>query len=77
MVLIVTAVEIVYACVSLAQCRNMVSMGTLACGGHAKAVVIATGIIAQHTFYTVLVLFFTYVFYIILFPSFGQAVVIS
>ena len=29
--------------IPLADCRNMVFMGTLACGGHAKAVVIATG----------------------------------
>eukprot|EP00904_Undaria_pinnatifida_P004933 jgi/Undpi1/156/HiC_scaffold_1.g00153.m1 len=28
--------------IPLADCRNMVFMGTLACGGHAKAVVIAT-----------------------------------
>lgn len=29
--------------IPLAECKNMVFMGTLACGGHAKAVVIATG----------------------------------
>eukprot|EP00903_Cladosiphon_okamuranus_P015918 g14703.t1 len=29
--------------IPLAECTNMVFMGTLACGGHAKAVVIATG----------------------------------
>lgn len=29
--------------IPLAECKNMVFMGTLACGGHAKAVVVATG----------------------------------
>lgn len=29
--------------VPLADCKNMVFMGTLACGGHARAVVTATG----------------------------------
>lgn len=29
--------------IPLAECKNMVFMGTLACGGHAKAVVTATG----------------------------------
>lgn len=29
--------------IPLAECRNIIFMGTLACGGHAKAVVIATG----------------------------------
>lgn len=32
-----------HGAIPLAECRNMVFMGTLACGGHAKAVVIATG----------------------------------
>lgn len=29
--------------IPLAECKNMVFMGTLACGGHAMAVVVATG----------------------------------
>lgn len=29
--------------IPLAECKNMVFMGTLACGGHARAVVTATG----------------------------------
>lgn len=29
--------------IPLAECKNMVFMGTLTCGGHAKAVVTATG----------------------------------
>ncbi|CBJ31177.1 testis secretory pathway calcium transporting ATPase [Ectocarpus siliculosus] len=29
--------------IPLAECKNMVFMGTLACGGHAKAIVVATG----------------------------------
>lgn len=29
--------------IPLAECKNMVFMGTLACGGHARAVVVATG----------------------------------
>lgn len=29
--------------IPIAECKNMVFMGTLACGGHARAVVTATG----------------------------------
>lgn len=29
--------------IPLAECKNMVFMGTLTCGGHGKAVVTATG----------------------------------
>lgn len=32
-----------HGAIPLAECKNMVFMGTLACGGHAKAVVTATG----------------------------------
>lgn len=32
-----------HGAIPLAECKNTVFMGTLACGGHAKAVVIATG----------------------------------